>query len=60
MENELITPECLTAELGMLEQLDATVDRSYGQFMRLKAARKKTPSKLSDSPFLRHRRLLAK
>ena len=51
---DLVTPECLTAELDMIERLDDTIDRSYNRLKKLQAARTKSVP-LSVSPLLQHR-----
>jgi len=54
---DLLTPECLTAELDMIERLDDTIDRSYNRLKKLQAARSKSVP-LSVSPLLQHRKVL--
>jgi hypothetical protein len=50
---ELVTPGCLTAELDMIERLDATIDRSYSRLKKYQAARTKSAPP-SVSPLLQH------
>jgi hypothetical protein len=51
---ELVTPECLTAELNMIERLDATIDRAYSRLKKFQAARTKSSAPPSVSPLLQH------
>jgi hypothetical protein len=51
---ELVTPECLIAELDMVKRLDDTIDRSYNRLMKFQAARTKSSARLLISPLLHH------
>jgi hypothetical protein len=51
---DLITPECLVAELDVVKRLDETIDRSYNRLMKFQAARTKSSARPSVSPLLRH------
>ena len=51
---ELVTPECLTAELDMIERLDDTIDRSYSRLKKFQAVRTKSSAPSSISPLLQH------
>ena len=57
MQGELITPECLIAELEMNERLDDAIDRSYDRLKKLQADRIDISTPPSTSPLLQHRRL---
>jgi hypothetical protein len=50
----LITPECLSAELDMIERLDAAIDRSHSRLKKYQAARTKSSAPPSVSPLLQH------
>jgi hypothetical protein len=57
---ELITPECLTAELDMIERLDDAIDRSHSRLKKFQAARTRSSAPSSASPLLQHTKPLRK
>jgi hypothetical protein len=57
MQGELITPECLIAELEMNDRLDDAIDRSYNRLKKFQADRNKPSASSSMSPLLQHRKL---
>jgi hypothetical protein len=57
MQGELITPECLIAELDMNERLDDAIDRSYNRLRKFQADRYSRSTISSTSPLLQHRKL---
>jgi hypothetical protein len=57
LKGDLITPECLVAELEMNERLDDAIDRSFSRLRKFQADRYSRSAISSTSPLLQHRKL---